>query len=295
MKRWNLSYYLKEGVSNFFSHRLMSVAAITVITACLLITSSFSLMAYNLSIEVAKLENQSEIMVWVEDSYDQTQARELEGEILSLDNVDEAQFIPKEVSLEDYKDQLGEDAYILEGLEDDNPLRDGYRVTMRDISLHQQTVEGLENITGIAETTSKKEFSDSLIKVRSVVNAICYTLIAMLGAVSIFIISNTVKLAMFARREEISIMRMMGATSHFIRSPFVVEGLLLGEISALIAFGLEWLVYDYIAEGLVGATGLMDMAEFSGLSLPLLGILLIAGLILGSGGSVATIRKFLKV
>ena len=78
MKRWNLSYYLKEGVSNFFSHRLMSVAAITVITACLLITSSFSLMAYNLSIEVAKLENQSEIMVWVEDSYDQTQARELE-------------------------------------------------------------------------------------------------------------------------------------------------------------------------------------------------------------------------
>ena len=199
MKRWNLSYYLKEGVSNFFSHRLMSVAAITVITACLLITSSFSLMAYNLSLQVAKLETQSEIMVWVEDSYDQAKARELEGQILALDNVEEAQFIPKEDSLEDYKNQLGEDAYILEGLEDDNPLRDGYRVTMRDISLHQQTVEGLEGIEGIAETTSKKEFSDSLIKVRGVVNAICYTLIAMLGAVSIFIISNTVKLAKIGR------------------------------------------------------------------------------------------------
>lgn len=295
MKRWNLSYYLKEGVSNFFSHRLMSVAAITVITACLLITSSFSLMAYNLSLEVAELETQSEIMVWVEDTYDQAQARGLETQILGLGNVDSAQFISREQSLKDYKAKLGEDAYILEGLEDDNPLRDGYRVTMRDISLHQQTVEELESIEGIAETTSKKEFSDSLIRVRSVVNAICYTLIAMLGAVSIFIISNTVKLAMFARREEISIMRMMGATSHFIRSPFVVEGLLLGEIAALIAFGLEWLVYDYIAEHLVGATGLMEMVEFSSVSMPLLGILLVAGLVLGSGGSVATIRKFLKV
>ena len=90
-------------------------------------------------------------------------------------------------------------------------------------------------------------------------------------------------------------MKYVGAPDSFIKLPFVVEGLLLGEISALIAFGLEWLVYDYIAERLVGAAGLMDMAEFSTLSLPLLGILLIAGLILGSGGSVATIRKFLKV
>ena len=97
MKRWNLSYYLKEGVSNFFSHRLMSVAAITVITACLLITASFSLMAYNLSLEVAELETQSEIMVWVEDTYDQTQARGLESQILALENVDSAQFISKEI------------------------------------------------------------------------------------------------------------------------------------------------------------------------------------------------------
>lgn len=295
MKRFNLRYYLKEGISNFFSHRLMSVAAITVIAACLLITSSFSLVAYNLGIQVADLETQSEIMLWVDETYTRPQAQALEEEIKQVDNVETVEFIPKEESLEDYKEQMGDDAYILEGLENDNPLRDGYRIVMKDVSLHQETVDALEKIDGIAGTTSKKEFSDKLVKMRSVVNAISYTLIAMLGAVSIFIISNTVKLAMFARREEIAIMRMVGATNHFIRSPFIVEGLVLGEIAALVAFGLEWLIYDYIAEGVVGSTGLMEMVAFPQFALPLLLLMLAAGLVLGSGGSVLTIRKFLKV
>ena len=295
MKRFNLRYYLKEGISNFFSHRLMSVAAITVIAACLLITSSFSLVAYNLGIQVADLETQSEIMLWVDETYTRPQAQALEEEIKQVDNVETVEFIPKEESLEDYKEQMGDDAYILEGLENDNPLRDGYRIVMKDVSLHQETVDALEKIDGIASTTSKKEFSDKLVKMRSVVNAISYTLIAMLGAVSIFIISNTVKLAMFARREEIAIMRMVGATNHFIRSPFIVEGLVLGDIASLVAFGLEWLIYDYITEGVVGSTGLMEMVAFPQFALPLLLMMLAAGLVLGSGGSVLTIRKFLKV
>lgn len=295
MKRWNLKYYIKEGVSNFFSHRLMSMAAITVITACLLITSSFSLVAYNLDLQVAKLETQSEIMVWVDDTYTREQAQAMGDDIRALANIQNAEFIPKEQSLEDYKRQMGEDAYILEGLEEDNPLRDGYRITMRDISQHEQTVQQLQQIPGVGDTNSKKEFSDKLIQIRKVVNAICYTLVAMLGAVSIFIISNTVKLAMFARREEIGIMRMVGATNHFIRTPFIVEGLVLGEVAAGLAYGLEFLVYDYIAEHLVNATGLMEMVQFADFAWPLLAIMLAAGLVLGVGGSVLTIRKFLKV
>ena len=137
MKRFNLRYYLKEGIRNFFSHRLMSVAAITVIAACLLITSSFSLVAYNLGIQVADLETQSEIMLWVDETYTRPQAQALEEEIKQVDNVEQVEFIPKEESLEDYKEQMGDDAYILEGLENDNPLRDGYRIVMKYVSLHQ--------------------------------------------------------------------------------------------------------------------------------------------------------------
>lgn len=295
MKHWNFKYYIKEGITNFFSHRFMTMAAITVITACLLITSSFSLLAYNLDLQVAKLETQSEIMVWVDEALERPQAEGLLSQIQALPNVSAAEFIPKEQSLESYKQEMGEDAYILEGLEQDNPLRDGYRISMKDISLHAETVAALEQVDGIADSTSKKEFSDKLIQIRGVVNAICYTLVAMLGAVSIFIISNTVKLALFARREEIAIMRMVGATNHFIRTPFVVEGLVLGEVAAALAFGLEWLVYDYITQSLVNATGLMNMIPFSQFAGPLAIIMMLVGLVLGVGGSVLTIRKFLKV
>lgn len=297
MKRFNLRYYLKEGISNFFSHRLMSVAAITVIAACLLITSSFSLVAYNLGIQVADLETQSEIMLWVDETYTRPQAQALEEEIKQVDNVETVEFIPKEESLEDYKEQMGDDAYILEGLENDNPLRDGYRIVMKDVSLHQETVDALEKIDGIASTTSKKEFSDKLVKMRSVVNAISYTLIAMLGAVSIFIISNTVKLAMFARREEIAIMRMVGATNGFIRWPFVYEGFLFGLIGAAVAFLLQWGLYGAVAKGVANndTLQLIQIIPFTEMWLPVAGTFAAAGVVIGVGGSLSAIRKFLQV
>lgn len=295
MKKMNLGYYFKEGFYNFFSHRLMTMAAITVIAACLLITASFSLVAYNLDIKIAELETQSEIVVFIAEGKTRDEAVAVGDKIRALDNISDVIFISKEEGLQNYKVQFGEDAYIFEGLEDDNPLRDGYRIKMLDISKHQETVAALEGLEEIATTSSKKEFSDKLIQIRSVVNAISYAMIAMLGAVSIFIISNTVKLAMFARREEIAIMRMVGATNHFIRSPFIIEGLVLGEIAALLAYGLEWVAYKYIAVNLVGASGLMEMVPFTQFALPLLAIMLGAGMILGVGGSVLTIRKFLKV
>ena len=192
---------------------------------------------------------------------------------------------------------MGDDAYILEGLENDNPLRDGYRIVMKDVSLHQETVDALEKIDGIASTTSKKEFSDKLVKMRSVVNAISYTLIAMLGAVSVFIISNTVKLAMFARREEIAIMRMVGATNGFIRWPFVYEGFMLGFLGAVIAFGLQWLLYAAVARGVAtnDTLQLVQIIPFQQMWLPVALTFGGAGILIGVGGSLSAIRRFLQV
>ena len=124
---------------------------------------------------------------------------------------------------------------------------------------------------------------------------ISYTLIALLGAVSVFIIANTVKLAMLARREEIAIMKMVGATNHFIRAPFVVEGITLGLCGALLAFFVQWGVYQYVTGQLVKGTAILTMVPFTQVWQPTLGVMLLAGLVLGVGGSVLTIRKFLKV
>ena len=183
----------------------------------------------------------------------------------------------------------------MEELRNDNPLRDSYQITMKDVSLHKETVEALEDLDGVAASSSMQEVSDRLIQIRKVVNLISVTLVALLGAVSVFIIANTVKLAMFARKEEIAVMKMVGATNHFIRAPFVVEGMFLGMCAALLAFFVQWGVYAYVTKQLAEGTAILTMVSFTTVWQPVLGVMLAAGLILGVGGSVITIRRFLKV
>ena len=157
------------------------------------------------------------------------------------------------------------------------------------------TAEELEKVEGIADASSSREVFQRLVQIRRVVDIVSATLVAMLGAVSVFIIANTVKLAMFARRDEIGIMKMVGATNRFIRAPFVVEGMLLGMCAAGLAFLAQWGVYEYIAQQLSAGTGVLTLLPFEefryGLALLLVG----AGLVFGIGGSTITIRKFMKV
>ncbi len=295
MGKYSIKYFVREGLHGIAAHGFMSFAAVTVIAACLLITGTFGLLAYNIDILIDGLESQNEIVVYIDETYTREQALELKEQILGVENVQEVVFVSKEELFDNYLETLGEDAAVMEDLRDDNPLRDGYRVIMKDVALHGQTVAALEKVTGIASTNSQKEISDRLIQIRRVVNAVSLTLIALLGAVSVFIISNTVRLAMFARREEISIMKMVGATNGFIRTPFIIEGITLGMMASLVAFFAQWGVYKYIVVELMQGTAIFNMVEFDTFALSLLLVLAAAGLVLGVGGSVIPIRKFLKV
>lgn len=294
-RKSGLGYFIIEGIRGISSHKFMSFAAVTVIAACLLVTATFSLVAYNIGQAVAGLESQSEIIVYIDDTVPRETAEAMGEQILTVENVQGAQFVTKEEAFQQYLDTLGDDAYVMEDLLEDNPLRDSYRVTMKDISLHAQTVEQLEQLEGVGASSSSKEVSDRLIQIRRVTDLVSFTLVAMLGAVSVFIIANTVKLAMFARRDEIGIMKMVGATNHFIRAPFVVEGVLLGICAALLAFFAQWGVYDYIAGQLSVGTGILTLLPFQTFSARLLLILSGAGMLFGIGGSTITIRKFMKV
>ena len=140
-----------------------------------------------------------------------------------------------------------------------------------------------------------QEVSERLIQIRQVVHLISFTMVALLGAVSVFIIANTVKLAMFARKEEIAVMKMVGATNHFIRAPFVVEGMFLGLCAAVLAFFVQWGVYAYVGGQLAEGTAILTMVPFVTVWKRVLGLMAGAGLLLGVGGSVITIRRFLKV
>lgn len=294
-RKAGFAYYVREGLSSVFVHGFTSLAAMLVIAACLMITGIFSLVAYNIDLQIRELEGKSEIVIYIDEEVSREDAKALGSRIKKIDNIKTADFVTKEQLFEDYLESLGEDAYVMEELREDNPLRDSYQITMKDVSLHKETVEELEALDGVAASSSMQEVSDRLIQIRKVVNLISVTLVALLGAVSVFIIANTVKLAMFARKEEIAVMKMVGATNHFIRAPFVVEGMFLGMCAALLAFFVQWGVYAYVTKQLAEGTAILTMVSFGTVWQPVLGLMLAAGLVLGVGGSVITIRRFLKV
>lgn len=294
-RKVGFAYYVREGLTSVFVHGFTSLAAMLVIAACLMITGIFSLVAYNIDLQIRELEGKSEIVIYIDERVSRADAQALGARIKKLDNIKTAQFVTKEQLFEDYLESLGEDAYVMEELREDNPLRDSYQITMKDVGLHEETVEALEALDGVADSSSMQEVSDRLIQIRKVINLISVTLVTLLGAVSVFIIANTVKLAMFARKEEIAVMKMVGATNHFIRAPFVVEGMFLGMCAALLAFFVQWGVYAYVTKQLAEGTAILTMVSFTTVWQPVLGLMLCAGLILGVGGSVITIRRFLRV
>ena len=295
MKLYNLTYFLREGISSIFSHRLMSVAAMSVITACLLLMGSFSLVAVNVDAVLEDIENKNEIVVFIDETMSHEEARNLEGIILNVPEVASAEYMTKEEALANFKEEFGDESGILEGLDERNPLRDRFTITLHSIHDTQKAADALELIEGIANVRARSDISDKIIQVRDVVTAICAVLILILILVSIFIISNTVNLTMFNRREEIAIMKMIGATNGFVRIPFVIEGLLIGIAGATLALLLQWGVYEYIVAGALATISFLPTVSFASS----IGMILImfygVGILVGGIGSAITLRKFLKV
>ena len=296
MKKSSIGYFLKEGFRNIFLHGFMSFAAVSVIVVCLIITGTTALISYDINLNIVKLQNESEIIVYIEDTYTTEEARDMEDTILQVDNVATAEFDDKNQALEEYREELGDQADLLDGFdENNNPLRDAFHITMKDPSKVTATKAALESVEGIGNAVANEEVVARLIQIQRMFHAISVTLIVALGLISIFIIANTVKLAMLARRREISIQKMVGATNWFIRWPFVIEGLVLGLVAGGIAFGLEWALYDQLSDFILGNLPQFTMARFQELMFYVMGVFGGAGVIVGVCGSSLTIRRFMDV
>ena len=291
----NVGYLLKEGIRGIFLHGFMSFAAICVTVACLLIVGSFSILAYNLDIMVEDLNQTSEILVYVDSSLSDAEARSIGTKINMMDNVFKSTFISREEALEDFiSDHEGDPAFSGVQAKD---LRHRFVVTLEDNSLMKETDAQLKDIPGVAKTNAAYELAEGFTTIQEVLHMVSIAVIAVLLVVSLLIISNTVKLAMYDRKDEIAIMKMVGATNGFIRLPFVVEGFTLGMVGAALAFGLEWVGYDYMVERItaVDALQLFKLVEFQELLIPMVITFAAAGMFVGIVGSWTSIRKFMDV
>lgn len=295
MKLNNIGYLLKEGFRSIFQHGFMSFAAICVTVACLIIVGSFSALAYNLDIMVQDLNKTSEILVYIDSSLSDAEARSIGTKINLLDNVLEAKFVSREEALQNFVSDHDNDS-AFSGVQPQD-LRHRYVVTLEDNTKMQQTANLLLQLPGVDKINAAYELAEGFTTIQSVLHIVSVAVIAVLLVVSLLIISNTVKLAMYDRRDEIAIMKMVGATNGFIRLPFVVEGFSLGMIGAILAFGLEWLGYDAMLNKIssVDALQLFNFVPFQELLLPMVATFAAAGMFVGIVGSWTSIRKFMDV
>ena len=295
MKINNIGYLLKEGIRGVFLHGFMSFAAVCVTVACLLIVGSFSSLIYNLSIMVEDLNKTNEIMVYIDAELPDAQAKSVGSQINAIQNVQKAVFVTREEAL---------DAFIAEHQNDDafsgveaSDLRHRYVVTLMDNNMMHETVDAIAAISGVAKISAEYELAEGFATIQNILNIATVAVTAVLLVVSLLIISNTVKLAMYDRKDEIAIMKMVGATNGFIRLPFVIEGFTLGMIGATLAFFAEWGMYNLLISQINATSGLklFTLVPFTQIMWPIAGIFAAAGLFVGVVGSWTSIRKFMDV
>lgn len=296
MRGNRFTYYIREGVGSIFNHGFMSFASVCIIVACLLIMGSFTLLALNVDKIIDTMESQNELMAFVDDSLTREEAQALEPSIEALPNVDHAVFITRETAWDDFVDTY-ENPRFFEGL-DSSVTRDRYVVYLEDISLMEETRDNLVNdVPGINWVRAHLEISQGFVRIRNVVTLVSLALVVVLFVISLFIMSNTIKLTTFERRDEIAIMKMVGATSTFIRWPFVIQGLILGLLGAMVSFTLEWGIYEGLVTQVLSGAGIsfLTVIPFYQVSIPILAAFAVVGLGVGVIGSLLAIKNYLKV
>jgi cell division transport system permease protein len=274
----------------------MSLASIGIVFATLIIFGTFLLISSNINYIGEQIQKQQQIQVFIDENSSDEQAVKLGEKIKAIEYVEECIFETKEKALQKFKSQLGEErAQILEGLENDNPLRNSYIVKLKDIRYTEMTVDRISKIEGVVKVKNAQEVVDKLITVTNAVKISSLVLMVLLALIGIFIISNTIKITMFARRREINIMKFVGATDGFIRGPFIVEGMVIGLIGSLVALIFVVFAYNYATGYFYQNVGIFRIKSFSEIINMISLVFVVVGTFMGAVGSAFSIRKHLRV
>lgn len=295
MKSNSVRYLTKEGFRNIRVNSLMSLASVTVLMSCLVIIGSAFLLFLNISSMLDGVESQNVVMVFVQDAATQQQTEQLRLDIEAVPNIESCEFVSKDEGYRSILESMGQDAALLDGM-DSSFLPDAYKVTMKDLSQFDVTVAQLKALNNIGTVRENSGLAEKLTEIRTSVTYICMGIIALLFVVAVFIIANTVRITMYSRRLEISIMKAVGATNRFIRWPFLIEGMTLGFISAVVAEVVLYVLYTIASNSLASVLVMFDsdIVPFSSGAGVIFVAFVVIGLFTGSFGSLVSMGKYLK-
>jgi len=295
MKGVSLGYLTREGFRNIWVNRLLSLATIVVLISCLIIVGSGSLIFLNINAVLDLIEGQNVVMVYVNDDADDYMTQTLGVQLEAHTNVLEVEFVPREEAFQRQIEAYGDKAELLEGLSPEI-LPDAYRVTVKDLEQFDATVGEIKNFENVLQVRENSDLASKLASIRNAVTYISIGIVAILFFVSLFIVSNTIRITIYNRRLEISIMKAVGATNAFIRWPFMVEGILLGLFSAILALGIQYGVYSLASIWLGNILSMLggDVVNFLDYVWVIFGLFAFIGVVIGAFGSIISLNKYLK-
>ena len=295
MKGTSLKYLTHEGFRNVWVNRLMSLASVTVLMACLIIMGAGIMIYFNINNVVDKVQSQNVVMVYVADDASEDETTQIGTSLKGISNVESCEFVPKEVAFQEQIQSMGGDAALFEGF-DEIPLPDAYKVTVKDLSQFENTVSQIKQINKVDSVRENSDLASKLLSLRHAVSIVSVGLVIMLFLVALFIISNTIRITMFSRKLEISIMKAVGATNWFIRWPFMIEGMILGTISGIVSLGVLWGLYAVAEKVFAQSLSLIgfSLVPFSEYWWQILLVFVAIGLFTGGFGSLVSMAKYLK-
>ncbi len=292
----NLKYFVIQGFKGLISNSLMTLASIGIVIASLVLFGFFVLFGMNLNSIGDQIKEQCEINVYMPNEMNRDDVREIGSKLGEIPYVKEAQLYTKEERLQNYKEGVyQEQAEVINTLEEDNPLRDAYILSLEDVTKANQVAEAASKIEGVEDVVNRQDLIQQILSITNTVQHVSIWLLLILAAISVFIISNTIKLGMFSRRKEINIMKFVGATNWFIRWPFIVEGMLLGAVGAIVATIVVMIGYGSVLPTVQEFMGNITLLESSEVINIVIFAFLIMGIGIGMAGSAMSIRKHLHV
>lgn len=295
MRRFSIKYSFSQAFQGLWRNGVMSFASVAVLMSCLVVIGAFALLVVNINLNLDSLGDLNQIVVFVDEELDEAGIAALEEQIKALDNVDSVKHITKAEALAEMREQAGEKADAYDYVtEENNPLVDEFVVSYSDVSKVVDLDYALNHMEGIAKVNNRLDLASSLESFRSGVLFIFMWFLLVLIVVTLFIIVNTIKLSVYARRHEITVMRYVGATGTFITTPFVIEGVLIGVVAAVIAYFIEWYAYYYVEQKVMSDLQMISIMGFADVAWYVLGGFVLLGIVTGIIGSMLSLRKYLK-
>ena len=294
MKLRTAKYIIKEGFVNTYRNVLMSLASMGVVSASLIILGFFLVITANIEHNTRFLKEQPEMQVFCNPNLDDYQVGMVQWTISKDDRIESYEVVDKAAAFEKAKEMLGEDKEILEGL-DESIMPVSFIIKLKNSKDYEEVVEEYKNYPGVDNVQYSQKAIDFVNKILRMLQIGSTALIIILSAIAVFIISNTIKLTVFARRKEINIMKYIGATDWFIRWPFIVEGIIIGLVGAVASFGIIYIVYALGGRSIVNDMAMLELVSMGDMSFQLISTFCLIGAFVGALGSVISIQKYLRV